>query len=126
MSALLEAILAKDYIKASSIFENKLRDLVTFQLEEFKRQSATEILNEVKRWKIVKVRIRHGKIQRRKKVSNLKGYTFRGGRLIRMTVAERRHRKMGQRRGKIKRRSKRMVIRRNMKRALRRRKGLGL
>ena len=126
MSALLEAILKKDYIQAQSIFENKVRDLVTIQLEEFRKQLASDMLTEGKRWKIVKVRIRKGKIQRRRKVSNLKGYTFRGGKLIRMSVAERRHRKYGQRRGKIKRRSKRMVIKRNMKRALRRRKGLGL
>ena len=77
-------------------------------------------------FKIVKARVRGGKIQRRKKVSTRPGYTFRGGKLVRMSPAERRKRKMGARRGKIKRRSK--MNRANMKRARsnRKRNALGL
>jgi len=77
-------------------------------------------------FKIVKARVRGGKIQRRKKVSTRPGYTFRGGKLVRMSPAERRRRKMGARRGKIKRRSK--MNRANMKRARsnRKRNALGL
>jgi len=74
-----------------------------------------ETLSESPRIKIVKLRIRNGKIQRRKKVSNIKGYSFRGGKLQRMSAAERRRRKMGAKRAKIKRRSKQSRI--NMKRA---------
>jgi hypothetical protein len=58
------------------------------------------------RIKIVKARIRGGKIQRRKKVATQPGWTLRGGKLKRMSAAERRKRKLGQRRGKIKRRAK--------------------
>jgi len=77
-------------------------------------------------FKIVRARVRGGKIQRRKKVSTRPGYTFRGGKLIRMSPAERRKRKLGARRGKIKRRSK--MNRSNMKRARsnRKRNALGL
>ena len=78
------------------------------------------------RIKIVKVRIRNGKVQRRKKVSNVSGYTLRGGSLKRMTPTERRNRRMGQRRGKIKRRAERVQIRMKFKRALRKRKSMGL
>jgi len=78
------------------------------------------------RIKIVKVRIRNGKVQRRKKVSNVSGYTLRGGGLKRMTPTERRNRRMGQRRGKIKRRAERVQIRMKFKRALRKRKSMGL
>lgn len=74
-----------------------------------------EVLTEAPRLKIVKFRIRNGKIQRRKKVSNVKGFTFRGGKLTRMSPAERRRRKLGARRGKIKRRAK--AARTKMKRA---------
>lgn len=74
-----------------------------------------EVLTEAARTKVVKFRIRNGKIQRRKRVSNVKGYTFRGGKLTRMSPAERRKRKMGAKRAKIKRRSK--MARINMKRA---------
>jgi hypothetical protein len=81
---------------------------------------------EEARIKIVKARIRGGKIQRRKKVSNVAGYTFRGGQLKRMSPMERRRRKLGQRKGKIKRKAKlqRSLIKR--KRSLMRRKSIGL
>ena len=75
---------------------------------------------------IVKARIRGGKIQRRKKVSNVAGYTLRGGQLKRMSPAERRNRRLGQRRGKIKRRAKMTQILMKRTRSLRKRKALGL
>ena len=74
-----------------------------------------EQITEKARVKIVKLRIRGGKVQRRKKVSNVKGFTMRGGKMVRMSPTERRKRKMGQRRGKMKRRAK--MVRTLMKRA---------
>lgn len=78
------------------------------------------------RIKLIKARIRGGKIQRRKRVSNVPGMTIRGGKLQRMSPAERRRRKMGQRRGKIKRKAKmnRAIMKRQ--RSLRKRKALGI
>lgn len=75
---------------------------------------------------IIKARIRGGKVQRRKKVSNVPGMTLRSGRLIRMSPAERRRRRLGQKRGKIKRRMKlgRTLVKRQ--RSLRKRQSLGL
>lgn len=68
----------------------------------------------------VKVRIRGGKVQRNVKKSGVKGYVLRGGRLQRMSAAEKRHRKMGARKGRIKRRASRaralMKRRRSMRR----------
>ena len=78
------------------------------------------------RFKIVKARIRGGKIQRRKKVSNVPGMTFRGGKLTRMSPAERRRRKMGQRKGKMKRRAKMTRTLMKRKRSLQKRRNLGL
>lgn len=75
---------------------------------------------------IVKARIRGGKVQRRKKVSNVAGYTLRGGQLTRMSPAERRNRRLGQRRGKVKRRAKMAMTRIKRQRSLRKRKSLGL
>lgn len=82
-------------------------------------------INEA-RIKIIKARVRGGKVQRRKKVSNVAGYTFRGGQLKRISPMERRRRKLGQRRGKIKRRAKlqRTLVKR--KRSLRKRQSIGL
>jgi hypothetical protein len=78
------------------------------------------------RVKIVKARVRGGKVQRRKKVSNVSGYSFRGGKLKRMGPVERRKRKLGQRKGKIKRKRtiNRALIKR--KRSMRKRKSLGI
>jgi len=78
------------------------------------------------RIKIVKARVRGGKIQRRKKVSNVPGMTFRGGKLTRMSPAERRRRKMGQRKGKMKRRAKMARTLMKRKRSLQKRRTLGL
>ena len=92
---------------------------------DFVSESVDEVISEA-RIKIIKLRIRNGKVQRRKKISNIGGYTFRGGALKRMSVTERRNRRMGQRRGKIKRRAEKARIRVKMTRSLRRRKSLGL
>ena len=93
------------------------------QLDEAKRNP-----NVIKqgRTKIVKARVRGGKVQRKKRVSAVKGFTIRGGKLKRMSMAERLRRKRGQRRGKIKRKAKmaRALMRR--KRSMRRRASLGL
>lgn len=78
------------------------------------------------RKKLIKARVRGGKVQRRKVVSAVKGYTIRGGKLTRMSSAERLRRRIAQRKGKVKRRAKlaRAMIKR--KRSLRRRQSLGL
>lgn len=78
------------------------------------------------RVKIVKARVRGGVIQRRKKVSNVPGMTIRSGRLIRMSPMERRKRKMGQRRGKIKRKAKMARTLMKRQRSLRKRASIGL
>ena len=78
------------------------------------------------RIKIAKARVRGGKIERRKKVSNVPGMTIRGGQLKRMSAAERRRRKMGARKGKIKRMAKMSRAMMKRKRSLQKRKSLGL
>lgn len=101
---------------------NRGGDKTPYELNHY---ISEETLDEA-RVKIVKARIRGGKIQRRKKVSNVPGMTIRGGKLTRMSPAERRRRKMGQRRGKIKRKAKmnRAIMKRQ--RSIRKRKALGL
>jgi len=78
------------------------------------------------RKKLIKARVRGGKVQRRKVVSAVKGYTIRGGKLTRMSATERLRRRISQRKGKIKRRAKmaRALIKR--KRSLRKRSTLGI
>ena len=85
----------------------------------------TEQIDEA-RFKVVKARIRGGKVQRRKKVATQPGMTFRGGKLIRMSPAERRKRKLGARKGKMKRRGKMAMIKRKRQMSIRKRERLGL
>ena len=92
---------------------------------DYMSEEEKEKLDEA-RIKIIKARIRGGKIQRRKKVSNVAGMTLRGGKLQRMSPAERRRRKMGARKGKVKRRAKLSRSLMKRKRSLQRRKSLGL
>jgi hypothetical protein len=77
------------------------------------------------RVKIVKLRIRNGQVQRRKKVSNVPGFTLRGGKMTRMSPTERRNRKLGAKRGKIKRRTKMVQTLRKRQRSILKRKRLG-
>lgn len=78
------------------------------------------------RRKVIRARVRGGKVQRRKIVSAVKGYTIRGGRLVRMLPRERLKRKLAARRAKLKRKAKmaRALIKR--KRSLQKRRALGL
>lgn len=85
-----------------------------------------EDLTEQQRFKIVKARVRGGKVERRRKVSNVPGFTFRSGKLTRMSPQERRRRKLGQRKGKIKRKSKLRQSLMKRRRAMIKRRAIGL
>jgi hypothetical protein len=133
MKDIVEKILSNKLIDAQSLLEDKIYEILEDKLTEIKARMALEMfdLNEgniqkMGRTKLVKVRIRGGKVQRRKKVSGVKGYTMRGGRMIRMSPQERRNRKMAARRSKFKRRAKLGQALRKRKMSLRRRGSLGL
>ena len=111
--------------------EKLYRDVIEAQNTNMNSEKETNALAEDEeldeaRIAIVKARVRGGVIQRRKKVSNVPGYTLRGGALKRMSPMERRRRRLGQRKGKIKRRAKlqRSLVKR--KRSLRKRTSIGL
>ena len=91
-----------------------------------------EILDEASnvqrmgRTKMIRVRIRNGKVQRRVKKSAVKGVTMRGGKMVRRAARERRHRKMAARRAKFKRKSKLRQAMRKRAVSIRKRKALGV
>lgn len=91
----------------------------------FQKFEPLKVVSEA-RIRIIKARIRNGKVQRRKKVSNVSGYTLRSGQLTKMSPAERRKRKLGARRAKIKRRAKMSRSLMKRKKSLMRRKSMGL
>ena len=114
----------KNFMDRTNVKEEiirRLNELATNKLDLFKKALAVEAPFELEeeteqldegnvirqgRTKIVKARVRGGKVQRRKKLSAVKGYTIRGGKLKRMSAQERIRRKRGQRRGKVKRKAK--------------------
>ena len=106
--------------------KNGMPDWYKKKYGHIKEETLDEAVQRSGRLNIIKARIRKGKVQRRKKVSAVAGYTLRGGKLTRMTPTERRKRRLGQRRGKIKRRRQmsRTLIKR--KRSLVKRKAMGI
>ena len=93
--------------------------------EQIENMNECNVINNG-RFKIIKARIRAGKVQRRVKRSAVPGMTIRGGKLIRMTQAEKRARKMGARRAKVKRRAKLFRALQKRKRSMMKRKALGI
>ena len=133
MKDFVSKLLAGSLVEARELLEDKLDELIEERLTEEKAKMALEMfdleegnIQKMGRMKLVRVRIRKGKVQRRKKVSGVKGFTFRGGRMIRMSPMERRNRKMAARRSKFKRRAKLGQALRKRKMSLRRRNSMGL
>jgi hypothetical protein len=146
MRNFVEKLLSGSNINAREILEQKIRGLIDEKLNQIKVRMTTEMYDEIGvevdfvtedildeanvqkmgRTKLIRLRIRGGKIQRRTKLSAVKGYTIRGGKMIRMSAQERRHRKMAARRSKFKRRAKLRQSLRKRKLSLRRRKAMGL
>lgn len=138
MKNFIDALLSNNLIEAKRILDERLDELADDVLTDVKEDMALEMFNidldeleegnimKMGRTKMIRVRIRGGKIQRRKKLSAVKGYTTRGGKLVRMSPVERRNRKMASRRSKFKRRAKLRQALRKRKMSLRRRSAMGL
>ena len=114
-------------VKSNSADSDKIQGQIDLakKTRPYNEETEEEQLDEA-RINIVRARIRGGKIQRRKRVSNVAGMTLRGGTLKRMSAAERRRRKLGARKGKMKRRAKLSRSLMKRKRSLQKRKSLGL
>jgi hypothetical protein len=140
MTRIIDAILEGNASKVKELVEERMYELsleLTDSLrmkicEEF-FEGEVEQLDEATRnvikmgtTKMIRVRIRKGKVQRKKKFSNQKGYTIRGGKVTRMSSMERRNRKIGARIGKLKRRAKLGQALRKRRVSLRKRRSMGL
>jgi hypothetical protein len=135
---LIDYIVSGNLDKARELIESRLVEIANQKIGELKKKIAAEQyekmgveldeanLQKMGRTKLFRIRIRGGKVQRRKKVSSVPGYTFRGGKMVRMSASERRKRKLGARKAKFKRRSKMSQILRKRKMSLRKRKAMGV
>ena len=135
---LIDYIIFGNLDKARELIESRLVEIANQKIVELKKKIAAEQyekmgveldeanIQKMGRTKLIRVRIRAGKVQRRRKVSSVPGYTFRGGKMVRMSASERRKRKLGARKAKFKRRSKMSQILRKRKMSLRKRKAMGV
>jgi hypothetical protein len=134
--SLVDSFLSGNLTEARKLIDERIKELFEQKLEIIKERIVAEEseklglteanVQKMGRTKLVRIRIRAGKVQRRKKFSSVPGYTIRGGKVVRMSSQERRHRKMGARRAKIKLRSKKNQILRKRKISLRKRKAMGV
>jgi hypothetical protein len=138
VESILENNLAKANESLSESFVDILRDKLleakkivaakhgVAELSEALQNASEETLEEAPRIKLIKARIRGGKVERRVRKSAVKGMTLRGGKLVRMSASERRARMMGARKAKIKRRAKLARALQKRKRSMMKRKALGV
>jgi hypothetical protein len=132
MRELVDNILNDRFVEANSNLTDRINEIFESIIDEIKLKVASEFsidesnVYKMGREKSIRLRIRKGKVQRRVVKSTTPGYIERGGRLTRMSPQERRHRKMGQRTAKFKRRHALQQTIRKRKVALKRRKALGV
>lgn len=134
MKEFVSSIFDGNLIEAQKLLEDRLEQIIEEKLQLVGIKVAEKLDNDLSeanvlqqgRTKLIRLRIRNGKVQRRVKKSTVKGFVFRGNKLSRMTAMERRHRKLGAKRAKIKRRAKLGQSIRKRVRALQRRKSMGV
>lgn len=144
MQDFVSKLLSNRLVEAKNELDSRIQSLVEQKLNQIKLRLATEIGNNIGvdvtleegsgmsnvtkmgRTKLVKVRVRKGKIQRRKRFSAVKGYTIRGGKMTRMMPNERRNRMIAAKRSKFKRRAKLKIALRKRKISLGKRRAMGL
>ena len=143
MRDFVSKLLQNKIVEAKEVLNQRIQDLVNERLNQVKLRITAEMYDDFEieveeeelseanvqkmgRTKLIRVRFRAGKVQRRVKKSAVPGFTIRGGKLIRMLPQERRRRKMAARRSKFKRRSKLRQALRKRALTIRKRKAMGL
>jgi hypothetical protein len=130
MRDFIDCLFYGDMAEAKEALVDRIEELIAEKLEQVEIEIVDELdegnIQKMGRTKLIRVRFRKGKIQRRVKKSAVPGFTIRGGKLTRMMPQERRNRKMAARRSKFKRRSKLRQSLRKRQLSLRKRKAMGL
>lgn len=134
---LAENILSGENYAASAAINEKINILVSNKLKELKNKLASDIISEMRkqhknnilkqgRMMIIRRRIRNGKMQRNVKRSTQKGFTIRGGKVTRISAAQRIKMKISQKRGARKRKVKMASSLRKRRISIKKRTALGL
>ena len=141
MRKLIHNILTDQLEDCKELLDKHLKNLIDEKLNQVKIRLTAEMYHEIGvdvdviseanvmktgRTKLIRVRVRGGKVQRRIKKSNVPGFVLRGGKLKRMSSLERRHRKMAARKARFKRRAKLQQSLRKRRMSLRKRHAMGI
>lgn len=134
---IIENIIDEDLVGLKYLVDESLTDLIELRLLDLKKDIAAlhfgmpideeyDLVIEAGRFKIVRAKVRAGKILRRHKEATRSGYTMRGGKVTKMSPKERMNRRRSQLKGKRKRKAKANQSRRSTKKAMRKRRMIGL
>lgn len=140
MIPLIHQIMIGDFQSARAILFEELdtrRDQTFVRMKEMIGDTLGSVTEETEelteadvmrrgRIKIIRRRIRKGKLQRNIKKSAIKGYTIKQGKMTRIPSSQRIRMKMKARRAAIKRRGKLQQALRKRKISLRKRKAMGI
>ena len=129
MRDFIDCLFDGDLKEAKELLVDRIEELISERLEvevvpDIELDEAN--IQRMGRTKLIRVRIRKGKVQRRVKKSAVPGFTIRGGKLKRITPQEHRHRMMAVKRSKFKRRAKLKQSMRKRQRSIMKRKAMGL
>ena len=100
MNQFISKLLANKLAEARDEFEERIQELFHEKLDSLKEEIALSMFGEgikdsdtlkMGRTKLVRVRIRKGKLQRGRKFSTVKGFTYRGGKMTRIMPSEHRN-----------------------------------
>jgi len=137
MKNIIQNIVNKNLVSVRKSIDESMADRISIRLIDLKKGIQAEhfslpldeerdLVIEAGRFKIVRARVRAGKVQRRKKVATIDGFTMRDGKVTKMSPRERQNRKISQKKARFKRRAKKHQARRSTVRAMRKRKSVGL
>jgi len=130
MKDFINCLLEGNLAEAKELLTHRIECIVADNLDNYEIEVVEDLeegnIQRMGRTKLIRVRIRKGKVQRRIKKSAVPGFTIRGGKLTRMSPQERRHRKMAARRSKFKRKAKLSQSLRKRKMSIRKRSAMGL
>ena len=135
--SIIKNIIEKDFSELRTSIDESLSEKITLRLIDLKKEIQAEkfaipideeqdLIFEAGRFKIVRARVRKGKVLRRHKEATRAGFTMRNGKVTKMSPRERMNRKRSQRKARIKRRAKKNIARRKTKKAMRLRRAIGL
>jgi hypothetical protein len=128
---MIKDIISEQFDNAKIKIKEKLDEIIAIKFASLTKTIGERILDEANvirqgRTKLIRRRIRKGKLQRNIRKSAVKGFTLRRGKLKRITAMQKIKMRRVQKRAAIKRRAHMQSTLRKRRRSLMRRKTMGI